>query len=72
MRKNRVMLPKSAIGEIVSGKEEDSKVRLGTTTEEENWVRSLAERQLGTGQAALPNANAPAKPPARPTGQPPR
>ena len=51
-RSNRVMLPKSAIGEIVQGKEEDGKIRLGTTTEEHSWVRSLAERELGTGQGA--------------------
>lgn len=75
VRKNRVMLPKSVIGEIVSGKEEDSKVRLGTTTEEENWVRTLAERELGSGQGAAPpikpTGNPSAKP-ASPTGQPPR
>lgn len=57
-RSNRVMLPKSVVGEIVSGKEDNGKVRLGTTSEEDNWVRSLAERQLGTGQGA----------PVKPTG----
>ena len=51
-RSNRVMLPRSAIGEIVSGQSSDGKVRLGTTTEEDSWIRSLAERELGTGQGA--------------------
>ena len=51
-RSNRVMLPRSAIGEIVSGQSSDDKVRLGTTTEEDSWIRSLAKRQLGTGQGA--------------------
>lgn len=51
-RSNRVMLPKSAIGEIVQGKDEDGKIRLGTTSEEDSWVRSLAERELGTGHGA--------------------
>lgn len=66
-RSNRVMLPKSAIGEIVSGKAEDGKVRLGTTNEEDNWVRTLAERQLGSGQGATskkkPKAPASSEPP---------
>jgi len=76
VRKNRVMLPKSVIGEIVSGKEEDSKVRLGTTSEEENWVRSLAERELGSGQGATPAVRKPDKAPVAPavprTANPPR
>ena len=48
-RSNRVMLPRSVVGEIVSGNG-DQAVRLGTTTEEDDWVRKLAERQLGTGK----------------------
>lgn len=48
-RSNRVMLPKSVIGEIVSGQGEDD-VRLDTTREEDDWLRQMSERQLGTGQ----------------------
>lgn len=48
-RSNRVMLPRSAIGEVVQG-DGDAGVRLDTTREEESWVKRLAERQLGTGQ----------------------
>lgn len=62
-RSNRVMLPKSAVGKIVPG-EGDSSVRLETTSEEDAWLRRIAERQLG-GQTS-PSA------PQRPTGQPPR
>ncbi|MCB9878667.1 MAG: hypothetical protein H6835_13800 [Planctomycetes bacterium] len=50
-RKNRVILPRSAVGEIVSG-EGDQAVRLDTTREEEGWVRRIVERELGTGQPA--------------------
>ena len=50
-RSNRVMLPKSLIGEIVSG-DEDQSVRLGTTQEEDSWLRKIAERELGGGQGA--------------------
>ncbi|MCC7066143.1 MAG: hypothetical protein IT456_25335 [Planctomycetes bacterium] len=61
-RSNRVMLPKSAIGEVVQG-EGDTDVRLGTTREEDDWLKKLVERQLGTGTA--PNEpKAPAVPPA--------
>jgi len=50
-RKNRVMLPRSAIGEIVSSDvETGSNVRLDTTSEEDDWLRKIAERELGTGQ----------------------
>ncbi|MFT4840064.1 MAG: hypothetical protein ACI8UD_001184 [Planctomycetota bacterium] len=58
-RSNRVMLPRSAIGEIVSGTNSVSKVRLGTTTEEDTWIRTLAERELGTGQGAPVNQATP-------------
>ena len=51
-RSNRVMLPKSAIGEIVSGDRDESKVRLDTTSEEDSWVRQMVRRQIGTGQGA--------------------
>jgi hypothetical protein len=64
-RSNRVMLPKSAVGEVVEG-EDDAAVRLGTTREEEDWVQKLAERQLGTG--APPVEAKPATPPAGPRG----
>jgi hypothetical protein len=50
-RSNRVMLPKSVVGEIVSG-EDDSNVRLGTTREEDNWLKKIAERELGNGRGA--------------------
>lgn len=46
-RSNRVMLPRSAVGEIVRGGEAEQEVRLDVTREEDDWVRSLAERQLG-------------------------
>jgi hypothetical protein len=62
-RSNRVMLPKSAVGKIVSG-DGDSGVRLETTSEEDAWLRRIAERQLGG--PASPSASQ------RPTGQPPR
>ncbi|MBL9078015.1 MAG: hypothetical protein JNL08_10960 [Planctomycetes bacterium] len=52
-RKNRVMLPKSLIGEVVRG-EEDAEIRLDTTREEDDWLRRLVERQLGTGVGAEP------------------
>lgn len=51
-RSNRVMLPKSAIGEIVSGDRDESKVRLDTTTEEDSWIRQMVKREIGTGQGA--------------------
>lgn len=47
LRSNRVMLPREAIGEIVSGGDERD-VRLGTTSEEDSWLRGIAERELGT------------------------
>lgn len=50
-RKNRVILPKSEIGEIVAGDQNGNDVRLGTTDVEDSWVRNLAKRQLGTGKA---------------------
>lgn len=57
-RKNRVMLPKSLVGEVVQG-EGQSGIRLDTTREEDDWLRRLAERQIGTGTGASP-APAPA------------
>ncbi len=56
-RKNRVMLPKSEIGEIVSGDSQGNDVRLGTTDEEDSWVRNLAKRQLGTGKVQTQRGN---------------
>lgn len=47
-RSNRVMLPRSAVGEVVQG-EGEAAVRLDVTREEDDWVKNLAERQLGTG-----------------------
>jgi hypothetical protein len=37
-RKNRVMVPRSAIGAVVQG-DDDLSVRLDTTSEEDNWLR---------------------------------
>lgn len=50
-RSNRVMLPKSVIGDILQGKQ-DADVRLDTTREEDDWLRLLVERELGTGLGA--------------------
>ncbi len=52
-RSNRVMVPKSEIGEVVHG-EGDAAVRLDTTREEDDWLSRLVERQLGTGTAPAP------------------
>lgn len=57
-RSNRVMLPKSVIGEIVQGQGDDD-VRLDTTREEDAWLRQMSERQLGSGQGPT----APKQPP---------
>ncbi|MCB9885063.1 MAG: hypothetical protein H6838_06195 [Planctomycetes bacterium] len=66
-RSNRVMLPKSVIGDILEGQEQ-SDIRLDTTSEEEDWLRHLIERELGTGLGAPVTP----KPPAAPQGaQPP-
>lgn len=51
-RSNRVMLPKSAIGEVVQG-EGELGIRLDLTREEDEWLKQLAERQLGTGAPPL-------------------
>ncbi len=71
-RSNRVMLPKSVIGDILEGQEQ-SDIRLDTTSEEEDWLRSLIERELGTGLGApvAPKPPAAAKPPAAPQGSSP-
>ncbi len=64
-RSNRVMLPKSAIGQVVQGVDE-SGIRLDVTSEEDRWVQTLAERQLGSGTGAAVLAPVPqssAKPP---------
>lgn len=58
-RSNRVMLPKSAIGEIVSGKDADGDVLLGTTSEEESWIHTLVDRELGAGQGSRAKPAAP-------------
>lgn len=44
-KKNRVMLPRSAINEIEE-RNNDSGVRIGTTSEEDAWLRAVSERQL--------------------------
>ncbi|MBL8724228.1 MAG: hypothetical protein JNK49_09285 [Planctomycetes bacterium] len=56
-RSNRVLLPRSVVGEIVEG-EGQSSVQVGTTDEEELWLRRQAERQLR--DSARPAAPAPA------------
>lgn len=66
IRRNRVMLPKAEVGEIVDGAE-PLKVQLGITREEDQWLRGLAERALGGAQTSGSAAT-----PARPGGQPPR
>ncbi|MGC3970487.1 MAG: hypothetical protein QM775_25065 [Pirellulales bacterium] len=51
-RSNRVILPKAVVGQVVQG-EAEQEVRLDVTPQEDNWVRTIAERQLGgTAQAA--------------------
>lgn len=56
-RSNRVILPRSAVGEVVAGPQGEG-VRLGTTNEENDWVRKLAEREVGAKPA---EAKTPAK-----------
>jgi hypothetical protein len=82
-RSNRVMLPKSAVGQVVQG-EDDAGIRLDVTREEDDWVRQLVERELGSGvnpaetkpgptgvkvpgKAQPPAAQPPATTPARPS-----
>jgi hypothetical protein len=60
-RKNRVMVPRSAIGSLVKG-DDDLTVRLDTTGEEDEWLRRLAERELGTGQPMMPPSPTTQKP----------
>ena len=57
VRSNRVMLPEDSVGQIVNGAG-GSDVRLGTTAEEDLWLRSIAARKLGTVQGL----EAPAQP----------
>ena len=49
-RGNRVVLPASAVGEIVEN-DARGRVRLKTTTEEDGWLKEVAERELGAGRA---------------------
>ena len=63
-RSNRVMLPKSAVGEIVNG-DGNGSVRLGTTSEEDGWLQQIAERELGTGRGLEPAAPLPSTTPER-------
>ena len=55
VRQNRVVLPASAVGEIVEGDERGG-VRLGTTGAEEQWLRERAERELKSGEGAKRSA----------------
>ena len=50
-RSNRVILPKSVVGAVVQG-EPEQEVRLEVTREEDDWVKSLVERQLGSERPA--------------------
>ena len=70
-RKNRVMVPRSAIGAVVQG-DDDLSVRLDTTSEEDNWLRRLAERELGTGQPMMPPSPTTQKPALSTPPRPPR
>lgn len=63
-RSNRVMLPKSVVGEIVDG-DGNGNVRLGTTSEEDGWLQQIAERELGTGRGLEPAAPLPSTTPER-------
>jgi hypothetical protein len=74
-RSNRVMLPKSAVGQVVQGVDE-SGVRLDVTREEDEWLRTLAGRQIGSGTGAVaepaqpkPAAGPGTTPPSPPTGR---
>jgi hypothetical protein len=66
-RSNRVMLPKALVGELMRGDAAQS-VRLDLTREEDDWVKALAEREIGAGApAALPaRSKAAPVPPAPP------
>ena len=75
-RSNRVMLPKSAISQVGEGEQEQG-VRLDVTREEDDWVKSLIERQVGKepakGTPVAPPSSAaptPAKVPAPSTPPP--
>lgn len=72
-RSNRVMLPKSAVGQVVRG-DDDGGVRLDVTPQEDDWLKTIAERQLGSGTApGMPPAGtapAPQAPATRPTAPP--
>ncbi|HZN37987.1 MAG TPA: hypothetical protein VFD82_04245 [Planctomycetota bacterium] len=70
-RKNRVMVPRSAIGAVVQG-DDDLTVRLDTTREEDDWLRRLAERELGTGQPMMPPSPTNQKPALSAPPRPPR
>lgn len=65
-RSNRVVLPKSAVDDIVEGAASGG-VRLGTTAQEESWLREIAERELGTGLAPTESPKAAGATSAAPT-----
>jgi hypothetical protein len=62
-RKNRVILPRSLVGEVVQG-ESESAIRIDTTSEEDDWLRRLAEREVGAGANGAAPAPVPAPAPA--------
>ena len=64
VRSNRVMLPKDSVGQILSG-DDGREVRLGTTSEEDHWLRTIAARELGTGRGL----EAPSEPAVTPGGK---
>lgn len=63
-RSNRVMLPKSVVGEIIRT-EGSTEVRIGTTSEEDDWLRQISERQL---RSSDPRSTVPAADP-KPNGR---
>lgn len=69
-RSNRVMLPKSAVGEVVRG-EDDAGIRLDVTREEDDWVKQMVERQLGTGVNPAETKPGTLPKPAPPQSEPP-
>jgi hypothetical protein len=65
-RSNRVILPRSVVGSVVQGQQPDD-VQFKLSAEEDAWLRSLAERELGRErEAALPKKPADVPPDAEP------
>ncbi|MCA3009724.1 MAG: hypothetical protein INH34_15220, partial [Phycisphaerales bacterium] len=65
-RSNRIILPRSVVGSVVQGQQPDD-VQFKLSAEEDAWLRSLAERELGRErEAALPKKTAEVPPDAEP------